>query len=824
MERWKKAAIAGLAFAGTGTLLYLSGLLAQAYGNYRAWLGASGEAVMAKPDWGLLPCLRHAITPDGLRALAAFLAVGVAAALYVRLHDVFDGRDKDPRGFKVSGTGEYGTAGWMTEGEVRAMLEVTTPGEAEGVILGTYRGRTVCMPRDTRLNRHIAIFGASGTMKSRAVIRNALFQAIRRGESVVATDPKAELYNDTSEMFRRAGYEVKVFNLVDPAHGDSWNCMSDLNGSTLMAQMLTNIIIGNTGGGKGDHFWDNGEGNLLKALILLVDLDPSRTQGEKHLPAVYRMLTGYSERQLTAMFEKLPMDHPARGPYSLFAQSSDTVKSGIIQGLGTRLQVLQNREVQDITRRADIDLAAPGRKKCAYYMILSDQDATMAFLSSLFFSLMFLKLTRLADTSPGGKCAVPGNLVLDEFNNVGRIGGAADGSDFARALSVIRSRDIRVMMAVQSLGQLQNRYGDNLWAELIGNCDIQLMLGCTDDVTAAYFSARSGEMSIEVGSTMTTRRTVAVAQVIPEYRQTQGQGRRMLLTPDEVLRLPNTELLCVIRGCNILKLEKLDYTRHPMSREMVRTSIMDYRPQGNTGRDGSPSSSTEQGPGQNPGEGDSGPKQEPQAESHTQPGIKIGTGTQGAGTEAAGKPDEGQGNKKPETVAKKPRGSTQAGKPSGTAKPRTARDSYRAAEEALLRGQKSGQGRTAAPPGDGKSTVPPGDGKTKTGGGHAMPQGNDKTTDTVQAFRQDGTGTQARKGAPGNTGVSTATQDAVPKGQEDPPPGMESGQQQETGIEKDQEQAPGKGNGQQSDGGQGNGSPAAPHGKLYSLARPPEDF
>lgn len=122
-------------------------------------------------------------------------------------------------------------------------------------------------------------------------------------------------------------------------------------------------------------------------------------------------------------------------------------------------------------------------------------------------------------------------------------------------------------------------YGNNLWAEIIGNCDIQLMLGCTDDVTAEYFSGRSGEMSIEVSSTMTTRQTIALAQVIPQYRQTQGQGRRKLLTPDEVLRLPNTELLCIVRGCNILKLNKLDYSKHPMAEKMTSVSIMDYQPQ-----------------------------------------------------------------------------------------------------------------------------------------------------------------------------------------------------------------------------------------------------
>ena len=567
---------------GCAALVYLGGILSQLMINYSLWLesdGMSGQTTMQPVSWSPAICFPLAFTANGIKDMLGILLVSGGIFAYVKLHDRFDSKEYDPRGFTKSKSGIYGTASWMTEKEMREMLEISTIEKAEGTILGEYKGKAVCMPVDTRLNRHIAIFGASGTMKSRAIIRNALFQSLKRSESVVVTDPKGELYADTSEMYRKAGYEVKVFNLVSPEHSDSWNCMSDLHGDTLMAQVLTNVIIGNTSSGKGDHFWDNGEGNLLKALILLVDQDPHRSPEEKHLTAVYQMLTQHSERQLTAIFEKLPLDHPARAPFNLFAQSSDTVKSGIILGLGTRLQVLQNQAVQRITSQSDIDLSAPGARKCAYFIILSDQDATMAFLSSLFFSFLFIRLTRYADSRPNGRCDVPVNLILDEFNNVGRIGGAEDGSDFARSLSVIRSRDIRVMLAVQSLGQLQNRYGNNLWAEIIGNCDIQLMLGCTDDVTADYFSARSGDMSVMVNSTMTVRQTIAVAQVIPQYRHTEGQGRRRLLTADEVLRLPNTELLVVIRGCNVLKLDKLDYTRHWMAKQIERHSITEYTPQ-----------------------------------------------------------------------------------------------------------------------------------------------------------------------------------------------------------------------------------------------------
>lgn len=562
-------------------LVYLGGLLGQMLTNYDIWNdsgGMLGGTTIQMPDPSPLVCATSAFTLNGIKSMGLLLLIAGGIFLYFKLSDRFSSNANDPRGFTVSKTGTYGTAGWMTAKEMKEVFELTTPAKAEGNILGEHKGQLVCLPKDTRLNRHTAIFGASGTMKSRAVIRNSIFQAIKRGESVLVSDPKSELYTDTAELFRKNGYEVKVFNLVDPKHSDTWNCMSDIGHDTLMAQVLTNVIIGNTSQGKGDHFWDNGEANLLKALVLYIAEDKHRTADQKNLWEVYQMLINTSEADLTKAFKKLHHGHPAKAPFNLFTQASDNVRSGIVLGLGTRLQVLQNTEVARLISGNSIDLTAPGKRKCAYFIILSDQETSMAFLSSLFFSFLFIKLTRFADSSPGGRCPVPVNLILDEFNNIGRIGGAPDGSDFARSLSVIRSRDIRVTLAVQSLGQLQNRYPSNLWAEIIGNCDIQLMLGCTDDVTANYFSARSGDMSIQVQSTMMTKQSMAVAQVIPQYRETQGHGRRKLLTPDEVLRLPPKEMLVIIRGQNILKLTKFDYTKHPMSKELIPVSIYDYNP------------------------------------------------------------------------------------------------------------------------------------------------------------------------------------------------------------------------------------------------------
>ena len=575
----KYARTAGIILAillGAAALLYLGGLVSQVYLGYQQWLsdgGITGNAVMAPVFFSPLACWRCALTANGLicTLLLAVLAGGLY--LFLRLQDRFKNKDYDPRNFIRSKRGTYGTSGWMVEKEMRSVLEVASVAKARGIILGkTEQGSVICLPEDTRLNKHIAVFGASGTKKSRGVIRPAIFQSIRRGESVIVSDPKAEMYADTAELFRKRGYTVRVYNLLHPEFSDSWNCMFDLGGDTLMAQVLTDVIISNTkGDGKGDRFWDNGEANLLKSLILYVDLDTTRTAEERNLAAVYQMLTQHTEKQLTMLFDRLPLDHPARAPYNLFSQGSDTVRTGVVLGLGTRLQVLQSESVRRITRRSDIDLAEPGKSKCAYFAILDDQNSSLEFLSSLFFAFLFIRLVRYADSTPEQRCKVPVNIILDEMNNIGVI------PDFGRRLSTVRSRAMQIIMVCQSLPQLQNRYPNNLWAELLGNADTQIMLGATDDVSAEYFSARSGDMTVEVNSTMTTRQSLALAQVIPQYRYTEGIGRRRVMTPDEVLRMPNDELLIIIRGQKILKAKKFDFTEHPYAKECARCRIQEYK-------------------------------------------------------------------------------------------------------------------------------------------------------------------------------------------------------------------------------------------------------
>lgn len=106
------------------------------------------------------------------------------------------------------------------------------------------------------------------------------------------------------------------------------------------------------------------------------------------------------------MFKGLPNEHPAKMSYNIFASGSDTIKASVITGLGTRLQTFQNEDLQRLTSASDIDLTLPAQKPCIYYIITDDMNGAYDFLSSLFYTFLFIKLVRYADSRPNGKCDV----------------------------------------------------------------------------------------------------------------------------------------------------------------------------------------------------------------------------------------------------------------------------------------------------------------------------------------------------------------------------------------------------------------------------------
>lgn len=560
-------------------LLYGGGYLSQLLYNYEAWQAAGGTLYSGTspqlPDPAFLSCVQAAFRfPYGLYGIGICLGLlGLLILMVMRMGYSDTGEYDSARNFTYSSKGTYGTAGFLSRKELKGVLDLVSDiRKHHGTILGELDGQVVCVPEKTRFNGNIAVYGASGSKKTRAFCVNMILQCAARKSSMVITDPKSELYEKTSEYLRDKGYTVRVFNLVTPSASDSWNCLAEIEGKELMAQLFCDVVIKNTGSERGDHFWDNAELNLLKALVLYVS--SNYPPEKRNIGEVYQLLSMSSEKELNALFDVLPVSHPAKAPYSIFKQSSENVRGGVIIGLGSRLQVFQNQDIRNITSCDEIDLELPGQQPCAYYCITSDQDSTFDFLSSLFLSFIFIKLVRYADEQcPNGELPVPVHVLGEELCATGVI------PDLSRKISVIRSRRVSLSAVFQNLAGLQNRYPYNQWQEILGNCDVQLFLGCTDALTAQFISDRTGEASISVTSKARQLGTWRISNYTPEYRETSGVGRRKLMTMDEVLRMDTDKALVIIRGKNVLEVDKYDYSKHPEAKKLRPSKAASHVPE-----------------------------------------------------------------------------------------------------------------------------------------------------------------------------------------------------------------------------------------------------
>ncbi len=559
-----------------GALLYGGGYIAQFLYNYDVWQAAGGVFGTAPefPDGNFFACIAAVFRwPYGLYGVGGCIAaLAVLVFMVMRMGYSETGAYDRERNLIYSNKGTYGTAGFMTKKELKGVLDlVSNIRKHPGIILGEIDGEAICVPLKTRFNGNLAVYGASGSKKTRAFCMNMILQSAARKSSLVICDPKSELYEKSSAYLRDQGYTVKVFNLVTPAASDSWNCLSEIEGQELMAQLFCDVIIKNTGSERGDHFWDNAELNLLKALVLYVER--GYPPEKRNIGEVYQLLAMSSEKELNAIFDVLDISHPAKAPYSIFKQSSESVRGGVIIGLGSRLQVFQNKDIRNITGYDEIDLELPGKQPCAYYCITSDQDSTFDFLSSLFLSFIFIKLVRYADQNcPGGALPVPVHVLGEELCACGVI------PDLSRKISVIRSRNISMSCVFQNLAGLQNRYPQNQWQEILGNCDITLFLGCTDALTAQFISDRTGEASIAVTSKAKQLGTWRISNYTPEYRETSGVGKRKLMTMDEVLRMDVDRALVILRGRNVLEVDKYDYSKHPEAKKLHPSKAASHIP------------------------------------------------------------------------------------------------------------------------------------------------------------------------------------------------------------------------------------------------------
>ena len=462
--------------------------------------------------------------------------------------------------------------------------------EAQGDILGIKDGLVLSRPADSQHNKHMAVIGASGSMKSRAIVRNKIIGCKRRGESMVITDPKGELFRDTATWLRKSGYNVRALNLVSLEKSSGWNFMMDAlgdckNGEEIeIVDQMAHVIIQNTGGTAAGHskddFWDKGEQGLLKAIMLYQFYSWEEKSAPLSFAWAYKFLLENSVDQMhekfTALNNRKPMN-AATSAFNIFQKAGQTtIRESIHFGLLSRLDLFRNEHIQKIIDTDEINLELPAKEKCAYFVITPDQHSTYDFLACLFFTLLFVRLVKYADTqTSSGRCEIPVNIILDEFPNIGEI------PDFPKKIATVRSRDINICILFQSLPDLTERYPAPGHFRILNNCDYIIFMGGGDPHTAEYFSERSGEATILADTTSEYHNKLDPLHFTLDQRESVGAGRRMVMTLNEIQTMakdnPYMELI-VMRDQPILQCEKFDYTRDPESQQWEVFAMSKYDP------------------------------------------------------------------------------------------------------------------------------------------------------------------------------------------------------------------------------------------------------
>ena len=451
---------------------------------------------------------------------------------------------------------EHGSAKWGSVRELNKKYSDKDP--KNNAILTKHLGMSLNGRQHLR-NLLQIIVGGSGAGKTRYVVKPNLMLA---NASFIATDPKGELVRAVAPLLLQQGYVVKVFDLIDPAHSDSYNPFRYIRKDSDVFRLINNFIQNTTpkNASQNDPFWEKSETALDAALMLylLHEAPPEEQTMEMMLTMIeYGSVKEDDEdyqSPLDLLFEALEEEHPghiALRQYRIFKQAAGKTAKSILVSAAVRLAAFTLPEIQNITGEDSLELARLGERKQAVFCVIPDSnDNSLNFLVGMLYTQAFQELYYQADKVHQGPLPVPVRLMFDEFANVA----LPDG--YARLQATMRSRNIMATIILQNISQLKALFKDD-WEGIIGNADTLVYLGGNEQSTHEYISKLLGKETIRTSSSSQSKGRSG------SFSQSTQQTGRELMTPDEVRLLDNRKAMVFIRGERPVIDEKYDLMKHP---------------------------------------------------------------------------------------------------------------------------------------------------------------------------------------------------------------------------------------------------------------------
>ena len=452
---------------------------------------------------------------------------------------------------------EHGSARW---GNVKSVVKRYMDKDSYKNIILSQNMRLGLNAKKHRRNLNVLVVGGSGAGKTRFYAKPNLMQC---NTSFIVADPKGEMLRSIAPLLIENGYDIKVFNLIEPENSDGYNPFVYIRKDEDVIKLISNLIQNTTpkNASQNDPFWEKSEIALDSALMLylLHEAPPEEQTFEMLMFLIENAATVEDEDEsgyqspVDILFQGLEDEKPehiAVRQYKIFKQASGKTTKSILISAAVRLAAFNLPEIAKMTSYDNLDIGTLGERKRAIFCVIPDNDNSFNYLVGMLYTQAFQALYFNADNNHGGELPIPVHIVMDEFANV------ALPDNFERILATMRSRRIFVSIIIQNMAQLKALFKDS-WENITGNCDTLLYLGGNEQSTHEYISKMLGKETID-----TRTRGITKGQHGSSNTNYQNAGRE-LLTLDEVRLLDNSNALIFIRGERPLIDKKFDILSHP---------------------------------------------------------------------------------------------------------------------------------------------------------------------------------------------------------------------------------------------------------------------
>jgi type IV secretion system protein VirD4 len=484
---------------------------------------------------------------------------------------------------KIKSDNEYGSARFSSKSEIEKYFVKERIGhirEAGVPILFSKDLKYMWVDKETP---HYVYLGSTGSGKSvTAVIPFCSFIATAKNKrSVFITDPKGEIYNTTSSMFKKNGYNVLTIDFRHPELSNKFNILEPIikeyekyieyekktkketdknkkleyNNLSMSALAETNRLITSLSTmimiekvqGK-DPFWNNSAKNLLEGLIgfFLEEYKSGNIRRDQiTMTSIRKFQNSSMEEKNLKNFKKYieQKEYGSKSKDSLTSilSASDNTFKSITVVFGEKMALFDDINVANVTSSNSFDFDILGKEPTALYVIVPDEDKTYYTLVTIIVGLLYRELVKLANSRQEKKLKYQIDWILDEFANCPPL------ADIEAIVSVARSRGMRFHFFIQSFSQLDNVYGKEVSQIILDNCGLVYLKTNTQE-TAEAISKRLGKKTIESNS-------ISQSMSLRDYNGNKSTSliARDLMTPDEVKQLHYKTIIFPIIGYPILR-------------------------------------------------------------------------------------------------------------------------------------------------------------------------------------------------------------------------------------------------------------------------------